>query len=406
MALLGDDLIAKARSITLLEYMEQNEPSSIKRSAAGRYVHKDHDSFVIDNGKGQWFWNSKSVGGFSAIDYLERVEGMNFRTAVLHLTGGEDNVRFSNANQSSSRQSPVQQPPVRHPHMRQSTVQKPLNPSNNVTAALDELEKQEANKPFRLPNPGKTNTKVINYLNGRGIDKATIQQCISRGLLYESDKGNCVFVGRDKTDGNKAKYAAERSTYGSSKKDVAGSDKQFGFCIPPENPNPTVSTNQNESTSPNANADQNIGMNQKANTNPNTNPNAYLAIFESPIDAMSHKDLLSTIGNDWDGHRLSLGGVVSKALDNFLEQNPGITHIWLCLDKDKAGHEANKRIIGELLQDPRHKNIKVTVSIPPLGKDWSESLVAVRQMQRDISHNQQKQAAQVQSRPKQDAFSL
>ena len=154
-----------------------------------------------------------------------------------------------------------------------------------------------------------------------------------------------------------------------------------------------------------------MSTSQTVGTSPN--PNAYLAIFESPIDAMSHKDLLSTVGNDWDGHRLSLGGIVSKALDSFLEQNPGITHIWLCLDKDKAGHEANKRIIGELLQDPRHKSIKVTVSIPPLGKDWSESLVAVRQMQRGIAHNQQKQAAQAQgslkqtqSRPKQDAFSL
>ena len=355
MALLSDDLITQARNVTLLEYIQQHEPSVLKRVGAGRYVHKNHDSFVIDNGKGQWFWNSKGIGGVSAVDYLEKVEMMNFRAAVLELIGGTDD---SHAQQSPARK-----------------ITSPLSVlPNNVTAALDKLEKQTENKPFSLPTANKTNARVINYLQDRGIDKATIQKCISLGLLYESDKGSCVFVGRDKADGNKAKYAAERSTYGSIKKDVAGSDKRFGFCIPPENLNLNTST--------------------------------FLAIFESSIDAMSHKDLLNAVGNEWDGHRLSLGGVVSKALNKFLEQNPGITHIWLCLDKDKSGHEASKRIIGELLQDPHHINIKITVSTPPLGKDWSDSLVAVRQMQRDIAQNHQKQTTQTQSHTMQDAFSL
>jgi len=331
---LTDKQISDARNVTLLDYMQKHEPGNVK-SVRGRFIHKNHDSFVIDNGKGQWFWNSKGVGGFSAVDYLMKIENMDFRAAVLELTGGED--FFS----------------VR------------TNATNN---SREKLNAHDSEKLFQLPAAGASNTRVVNYLQNRGIDKNTIYKCINRGLLYENKNGNCVFVGRDKKDGNKPKYAAERSTWGSIKKDVAGSDKRFGFCLPPDN----SSTN--------------------------------LAVFESPIDALSHADLIGLAGTEWDGHRLSLGGVASKALDEFLSQHPEITHIWLCLDKDKAGYDANKRIINEILQDSRYADKKITVSIPPLGKDWGDSLVAVRQMQRDLS--KEKQASQGQSLSAQGAFDI
>jgi hypothetical protein len=261
--------------------MQQHEPGSVKQ-VKGRFIHKNHDSLVIDNGKGQWFWNSKGVGGFSAIDFLMKVEGMDFRTAVLELTGGED---FSSSRTKTQ----------------------------SVNDARAKLEIVEADKPFQLPAAGASCTRVINYLQNRGISQNTIYKCINRGLLYESKNGNCVFVGRDNADGNKPKYAAERSTQSNVKKDIAGSDKRYGFCLPPNN------------------------------------PSSHLAVFESPIDALSHANLIGLAGTDWDGHRLSLGGVASKALDEFLSQHPEITHIWLCLDKDKAGYDANNRIINEIL---------------------------------------------------------
>jgi hypothetical protein len=83
-----DEQIAEARNITLLAYMLSNNPGILKHQGGGRYVHKDHDSFVIDNGKGQWYWNSQSQKGHSSIDYLMRVEGMGFIDAVQLLTGG------------------------------------------------------------------------------------------------------------------------------------------------------------------------------------------------------------------------------------------------------------------------------------------------------------------------------
>ena len=48
-----DEQAKIARSITLLEYMNSTNPNSIIKKS-GRYIHKDHDSFVIDNGKGEW----------------------------------------------------------------------------------------------------------------------------------------------------------------------------------------------------------------------------------------------------------------------------------------------------------------------------------------------------------------
>jgi len=88
MARVTDEQIAEARKISLLDYFQSHAPGVLRHKGGGRYVHKDHDSFVIDNGKGQFFWNSKGVGGHSAIDYLMRIEGMGFIDAVKSLTEG------------------------------------------------------------------------------------------------------------------------------------------------------------------------------------------------------------------------------------------------------------------------------------------------------------------------------
>ena len=43
-----------------------------------------------------------------------------------------------------------------------------------------------------------------------------------------------MFVGKDNT--GKAKFACMRGITGNLKKDVYGSDKEFSFCYPPQNP--------------------------------------------------------------------------------------------------------------------------------------------------------------------------
>ena len=210
-------------------------------------------------------------------------------------------------------------------------------------------------EPLILPPPNKNNDAVYAYLQGRGIDKAVIKRCIESGSLYESAKTHhCVFVG---FDGDKSKYACVRSTSGDIKQDIKNSDKRFGFVLPPK-----------EADSRN------------------------LARLESPADVLSHASIYEMDGKEWDGHRLSLGGVSSLALTSFLERHTEITNIHISLDNDKAGKEATDRIIKELLSDKRFSHIKITVASPPMGKDFNDTLQAIKQLNKENSQNRSKQA--------------
>jgi hypothetical protein len=197
---------------------------------------------------------------------------------------------------------------------------------------------------FSLPPKNANNDRVYAYLRGRGIDSGTVKQCFDAGTLYENTKGNCIFVGYD---GNKPRFACERGTKDGCKKDLPGSDKAFSFVLPPANPD-----------------------------------SRNLICFESPIDSISHAAIHKMDGGKWDGYRLSLGGVGSAALTGFLERNPQIDSIRLCLDRDKAGIGATNRIIRELLSDQRYSHLKISVAPPPAGKDYSDTLKAVIQLNR------------------------
>ena len=186
--------IEQARSVDLLTYLQTHEPHSIRKSGAGEYCLVEHDSLKISNGRFNWF--SRGFGGYSALDFLVKVRGLDFPDAVLHLTDG-----------------------------RSYTPQKPPPKAGQAKTP----------KSFRLPPANVNNDKASAYLRGRGIDSSIIRRCIEGGLLYEAAKShNCVFVG---FDGDNAKFACERGTVDGYKKDIYGSDKRFSFVLPPKNPN-------------------------------------------------------------------------------------------------------------------------------------------------------------------------
>jgi DNA primase len=87
----------------------------------------------------------------------------------------------------------------------------------------------------------------------------------------------------------------------------------------------------------------------------------------------------------WDGHRLSLGGVSSVALKSFLERNPNITEIQLCLDSDNAGRDAATRIVGELLANKQNFDKRIIVAPPPIGKDYADTAKAIQQIHMEKS---------------------
>lgn len=72
---------------------------------------------------------------------------------------------------------------------------------------------------------------MTEYLFGRGIDLAIIQDCIADGTIFESAKyHNVVFIGKDAS--GTPKYAAYRGTMNSSLRGThraATSGIRFGF---------------------------------------------------------------------------------------------------------------------------------------------------------------------------------
>ena len=182
---------------------------------------------------------------------------------------------------------------------------------------------------FRLPLRNVTNANILNYLTQeRKLSPSLVNFFIAAGDIYEdSSHHNVVFVGRD-ADGH-PRYASSRGIQEKFRQDVAGAEKAFGFA--------------------------------------HRGTDKQLLVFEAPIDLLSFIELFP---KNWQQHNyLSLGGVSGKALQQFLSERPDVERVFLCLDADKAGEDACKRLAA-LLPD----SVCVT-RIQPCMKDWNDVLV-------------------------------
>ena len=182
---------------------------------------------------------------------------------------------------------------------------------------------------FRLPLRNVTNANILNYLTQeRKLSPSLVNFFIAAGDIYEdSSHHNVVFVGRD-ADGH-PRYASNRGINEKFRQDAAGAEKAFGFA--------------------------------------HRGTDKQLLVFEAPIDLLSFIELFP---KNWQQHNyLSLGGVSGKALRQFLSERPDVERVFLCLDADKAGEDACKRLTA-LLPD----TVSVT-RIQPCMKDWNDVLV-------------------------------
>ena len=82
---LTKEQIQRAKEWDLLSYLQTFEPGELKRYGPHEYCTRTHDSLKISNGK--WCWNSRGIGGRTALDYLIKVRGMDFVGAVQTLCG-------------------------------------------------------------------------------------------------------------------------------------------------------------------------------------------------------------------------------------------------------------------------------------------------------------------------------
>ena len=298
--------IERARAVHILDYIQSYEPFTLRQKSPGEYNTKEHDSFTMsDNGK--WHWFSQKVGGVNALDYLVKVKNMDFVSAVKHLVGDAT-----------------------------------LYVSNTLRTSVPMEQKL---KTFTLPAPSPTNEKIIEYLQSRGLSRELIQRCINEKRVYQDDKDNCVFVGYNPK--GSAEFASRRSTYSDFKRDVAGSNKAYGFLLPEQT--------------------------------------TKVAVFESAIDALSHAEIYRKRGIQFN--RLALGGTSDVALKQYLVDNPSTREIYICLNADTPGQEATEKIIKTLISDARYNHVLITVGSVPIGQDYNDTLMAMqaRKKQKEVT---------------------
>ena len=179
--------IERARELDLLTYLQTYEPHELVRISSAVYSIRSHDSLKISNGK--WFQWSTGVGGVSALDYLVKVQGMDFVSAVLRV----------------------------------------LECTRYATPTKTYTPKRAKPTDFVLPAPYENNDRVAAYLTGRGLSKDLLNMYFNMGLVYEDRQHNCVFVGFDKD--TVPRYAMLRSSDPSSTflREVEGSETLFVF---------------------------------------------------------------------------------------------------------------------------------------------------------------------------------
>lgn len=295
-----------AKQIRAYDYLQMHQPGRlVKTRTRNEWQLREHESFKINEITSKWHWKSRDIGGLSALRFLMQVDGMAYPEAVKLLC--DDHAIY-------------------------------------VPKAVPAPEK----KPFVLPVPNDNLNRVRRYLNQRGISDGVIDYCVYLGILYESAPyHNAVFVGMDTQE--RPRYAFLRGIYdrrgNSFKMEQEGSEKKYGFCVPP------------------------LGVGRR------------VAVYEASIDALAHM----TLEQEMEGkYRLSLGGISAPkegsqwkdnrkfktpdALEYFLKNHPEVDEIEICTDNDFAGRWA-----CEQLKKHYEKEYRIICSLPALeGADYAD----------------------------------
>lgn len=208
---------------------------------------------------------------------------------------------------------------------------------NQSTGADAERKK---NLPSLLPAPICAGWMYTYLLKQRGISREVVDAFVHAKLIYESaepsvdgsrEYHNAVFVGYD--EHGAARHAHKRGLYSFGegfKRNVAGCDSRYSFhCC---------------------------------------GSSDHLYAFEAPIDMLS---FITLHPENWQKHSyVALCGVSDNALLWMLDQAPALRRVTLCLDNDKAGIEASRRILTVL----REKGYSQTEILLPSQKDWNKEL--------------------------------
>lgn len=280
-------VVAEARKVDLLSWLQQNDPGNLVKLSGNQYCTKEHDSLKISNGK--WFWFSRGIGGHSALDYLTKVKNYPFIEAVEAIMGRPGD----------------QIPASSYSEVREGQKQDP---------------QQDQERKLLIPDLERYPEKAKAYLMKRGISENLIDYCINHSMLFETKKyHNVLFVGYDK--GGIARYGALRGTHSSYKGDVSGSNKHYSFSITVD---PEV---------------QQLHVFESA-----IDLLSFATLEEMAGINWQDGALLSLAGVFSGGKNPS----VPVALAEYLKTHPNITTIRLHLDNDQPGRDATALIMQQL----------------------------------------------------------
>ncbi len=171
-----------------MTYLKNYEPDELVKVSRDTYSTREHDSLKISNGK--WYWWSRGIGGYSALDFLIKVRDIPFEQAIEHLAGAD------------------------------------------VIIPIKSEKTKREEKTFMLPERNKTSNIAVAYLvRSRKIDNEIVQHCLDEGYIFEEKHHhNVVFVGFD--DFRRPRYAAYRSCNSQRiLRDCPGSSKEYSFRL-------------------------------------------------------------------------------------------------------------------------------------------------------------------------------
>ena len=198
-------------------------------------------------------------------------------------------------------------------------------PSRHVDKSI--VEKKE----FELPEKHPDMRRVFAYLvKERLINREIVHNFASRGLIFEDNMHNVVFVGCD--ENGVARHAQKRSTnpVSSFKQNVAGSAAEYSF--------------------------HHVGTSDR------------LYVFEAPIDMLAY---ITMNQNHWSDHSyVALASTADRAAIQMLRSYSHLKTVYLCLDHDAAGIEGAYRVADSI-----HELGDWSIwRLFPKNKDWDEDL--------------------------------
>lgn len=320
-----DEQVARANSIDLATFLSSKGERLIK--AGKEYRWAKHDSVTIY--KNEWFRHSQGKGG-GPVDFMIEFYEMAFPDAVRELLSGEE----PDDNDSSD---------LNKRAYSQKCYIADYDEDNKKDAVVDggpAVADPIPTREVELPEKDMDHSHIIEYLTkDRKLDPDIVKEIMERGDIFqEKEHQRVVFVGRDPEQN--IRFGSWRNAGAEQLRgDVPGSVKEYGF--------------------------KSLASWTERKEKERTSRNLY--VFESPIDLLSFMTLYPKYWHE--SHYLSLGGVSAKALVTFLSDRQDVEHIYLCLDNDKAGHEACARIFDQIPE-----RYAVT-QIVPIKKDWNEVLV-------------------------------